>query len=284
MPTSNKVEKIFSRLESDYKMLVEKEYEVVGVFLYGSQNYKMDTDHSDIDTKAIVLPKFDDIVDSKDWVSKDIFLESGEKVDVKDVRLMFDCYKKQNINFLETLFTPYMYINPEYSGLFLGAVVKNREKIARYNPRKAVLSMYGNMKTKYKSMLHRAPHNEKEIDLYGYSLKDFHHIARINDFIQRYAEGQELYEATLVPKDVPTLISYKEKALDLEEAKSLAEKMIADTEKLVNEKVEEWKDLQPNVEVDTLLRDTQRMLIKHSLYKELVDGNPDAMRNKIFLI
>ena len=38
-----------------------KEEQIVGIFLQGSQNYKLDTPHSDVDTKLIVVPSFKDI-------------------------------------------------------------------------------------------------------------------------------------------------------------------------------------------------------------------------------
>lgn len=41
----------------------------VGLFLQGSQNYKLDYEDSDIDTKAIVLPSFSDFVLTRKPVS-----------------------------------------------------------------------------------------------------------------------------------------------------------------------------------------------------------------------
>ena len=81
------LEKVNNRVHSDYEFLKELGYNVVGVFVYGSNNYGMATEHSDVDTKAIVLPHFDDIVDSKDWVSKEYHRdEDGGKLEVKDIR------------------------------------------------------------------------------------------------------------------------------------------------------------------------------------------------------
>ena len=118
-------------------------------------------------------------------------------------------------------------------------------------------------------MLHKAPHNEEDIDKYGYSLKDFHHIARLYDFINRYIDGIESYEKILIPKHKELLISYKTTALPLDEAKELVEAMIAKTEERVNEKVEEWKALPVNKEVEELFTRVQRMLIKESLMADL---------------
>nr|DAE13207.1 MAG TPA: RNA repair pathway protein [Siphoviridae sp. ctLqe90] len=266
------LEKVNNRVHSDYEFLKELGYNIVGVFVYGSNNYGMATEHSDVDTKAIVLPHFDDIVDSKDWVSKEYHRdEDGGKLEVKDIRLMFNSYLKQNINFTETLFTKYFELNPEYAGMWLGAVIKNREAIAHYCPHKAVLTMYGNMKTKYKQMFHRAPHNEFDIDNYGYGLKDFHHIARLADFIKRYIAEDETYEKILIPKDPELLISYKTTPLPVEDAKKIAESLITEAEVLVDEYVMD-KHFETDKEVEDVLRNVQRTMIANSLKKELLES------------
>lgn len=104
----------------------------VGLFLQGSQNYNLDYEGSDIDTKAIMLPSFSDFVLNAKPLSTTHIMENNEHVDFKDIRLMFDCIKKQNVNFVEILFTPYSIINPEYADLFQ-PVLDAREEIARYN-------------------------------------------------------------------------------------------------------------------------------------------------------
>lgn len=84
----------------------------------GSQNYNLDYEGSDIDTKAIMLPSFSDFVLNAKPLSTTHIMENNEHVDFKDIRLMFDCIKKQNVNFVEILFTPYSIINPEYADPF----------------------------------------------------------------------------------------------------------------------------------------------------------------------
>ena len=39
-----------------------KEENILGIFAYGSQNYNLDTENSDWDTKAIIVPSFRDLV------------------------------------------------------------------------------------------------------------------------------------------------------------------------------------------------------------------------------
>lgn len=59
---TEKERKIIGRLESDYNLIQHDGYNVLGVFLQGSQNYGLDYEGSDIDTKAIIIPSFDDFV------------------------------------------------------------------------------------------------------------------------------------------------------------------------------------------------------------------------------
>ena len=97
---------------------IKDKYDVVYLALQGSQNYGLDVydkDYkSDVDTKAIILPSFEDIVYNRQPVSKTIVLDNNEHIDVKDIRVMFENFKKQNVNFLEILFTEFYILNEEY--------------------------------------------------------------------------------------------------------------------------------------------------------------------------
>ena len=103
------------RVNEHYAETKKMGYDVVGVFLCGSQNYGVAYEDSDIDTKAILLPTFNDFVLTRNPISTTHICENNEHIDLKDVRAMFDCFKKQNTNFIEILFTKYKVINPEYA-------------------------------------------------------------------------------------------------------------------------------------------------------------------------
>ena len=81
-----------------------KEEQLLGIFLYGSQNYGCETEESDVDTKAIYIPTFEELC-FDDPVSKEIQLKNDEHCEIKDIREMVKNFQKQNINFLEILFT-----------------------------------------------------------------------------------------------------------------------------------------------------------------------------------
>ncbi|MBO5957917.1 MAG: hypothetical protein J6Q39_10230, partial [Bacteroidales bacterium] len=84
--------------------------QIVGVFLQGSQNYNLDYEGSDIDTKLIVVPNFRDICLNKKPVSTTHVRANDEHTDWKDVRLYMETFRKQNLNFLEILFTKFYII------------------------------------------------------------------------------------------------------------------------------------------------------------------------------
>ena len=113
----NRKEKIMNRLQEHYNYLISLGYEVVCLCLQGSQNYNLDEYSeeymSDIDTKAIVLPCIDDFIMAASPVSTTIIMDNNEHIDVKDIRIMFDMFKKMNISYIELLYTEFKIINPE---------------------------------------------------------------------------------------------------------------------------------------------------------------------------
>lgn len=143
---------------------------VIGIFLQGSQNYGLDYEGSDIDTKLIVVPTFKEIAFNKQPVSTTHVRENNEHIDFKDIRLMLQTFRKQNLNFLEILFTPYKIVNPQYAQ-YWNELIEHREEIAHYSPYAAVKAMQGIAKEKYYAMEHRYPSKIEVIDEYGYDPK-----------------------------------------------------------------------------------------------------------------
>lgn len=217
-------QRIMKRVQEHYDYLAERGYEIVFLALQGSQNYGLDVyDNeymSDVDTKAVVLPSFEDFVYNRQPVSTTIVLENNEHIDVKDIRVMFDTYKKQNVNFIETLFTRFKIINPKYEDL-VQPLFENREEIAHININQALRCMAGMSMEKLKAMEHPYPTIIDKIEKYGYDPKQLHHIFRMNDFIRKYAQGKS-YEECLIPDNKELLINIKKACYSLQEARELA--------------------------------------------------------------
>lgn len=119
-----------------------KEENIVGIFAYGSQNYGVATETSDWDTKAIIVPSYEELV-LRPPVSREIHLENEEHCEVKDIREIVNMFKKQNINFLEILYTEYKWVNPMYKRQWEIYFEENREIITHYDTNKTVKSICG---------------------------------------------------------------------------------------------------------------------------------------------
>lgn len=175
---------------------------------------------SDIDTKAIILPNFEDIVLNREPKSTTIVLENNEHIDLKDIRVMFETYKKQNVNFIETLFTEFKIVNPKYIDL-VQPLFDNNEEIAHINYNQALRCMAGMSMEKLKALQHPYPTIIDKIEKFGYDPKQLHHILRMNEFIKKYAEGTP-YKECLKTEQKEYLIQIKKGVLEEDLAVKLA--------------------------------------------------------------
>ena len=170
------------------------------VALQGSWNYNLGYEKSDVDTKALILPEFNDIVLNNKPISTTHLMENEEHLDMKDIRVMFQNFWKQNINFLEILFSGYVSINPSYLDEYF-KLTDMAEDIAHYDEAKALNCMCGMVGEKLHALEHVYPATAADIERFGYSPKEFHHILRMRNFIDAYTRGIE-FSKCLVTFDV----------------------------------------------------------------------------------
>lgn len=187
---------IQKRLYGHLDFIRAQGYNPIYLALQGSQNYKLDYEESDVDTKAIVLPTLKDIVLSKDKVSTTVVLGNDEHCDVKDIRLMVNNFLKQNINFLEILFTDYYWVDENYK-TEIEALRAMREEIAHYNMIASINAMAGMTYEKKKAMEHPYPATITKIEKFGYDPKQLHHICRLREFMERYLAGESFQDCLL---------------------------------------------------------------------------------------
>jgi len=233
--------KINKRIKEHYEYLESKGYEIVGLFLQGSQNYNndiYDDDYqSDIDSKAIVLPTFEDFVGGKEPVSTTLVLENDEHIDVKDIRKMFDVLLKSNVNFLEILFTKYKIINEKYIEQ-IQTLLDNAERIAMSDKKQLLNCIVGMEKQKYVALKHPYPSIKDKIDKFHYDPKQLTHIIRLNYFIKRILNGETFSNALNEIDRKNYLVSVKKGMYDLETAEKIANEFDAETYKLKQEAFE----------------------------------------------
>ena len=246
---------------------------IVGVFLQGSQNYGLDYEGSDIDTKCIVLPTLEDLIFNRKPVSTTHVLPNEEHLDLKDVRLYFQTFRKQNLNFMEILFTKYKIVNPTYEPMW-NRLIENNEQIARYNPVGAVKTMKGIAMEKYHAMEHRYPSKVDLIDTWGYDGKQLHHLLRVGEYLDRYVAG-EPYADCLLTKKADLLKKVKDMSnplYTLDVARTIAGIQLGTINAVVDRFIEEHKDEPVDWHVDVLLDDVQRDIMKLGIELEMQKG------------
>ena len=257
------------RVNEHYCETKKMGYDVVGVFLAGSQNYGVAYEDSDIDTKAILLPTFNDFVLTKSPISTTHICENNEHIDLKDVRSMFDCFKKQNTNFIEILFTKYKVINPEYAKI-VAPLFENRELIASYNNYATINSLCGMALQKYNAMEHPYPTLLDKIEKFGYDPKQLHHIVRILYFTQDYITGHSYEECLNVPQK-KYLIEVKRGCHNLEEARKIA-KDATDEIYILKEEYMKTHPLVVKQEAEEILNSVLVNLLRYSFERTLKES------------
>ena len=266
-------QKIMPRLFQHLDAVKEKHPEWVGIFLQGSQNYGLDYEGSDVDSKLIVLPSFEDFVLNRKPYSYTHIMENEEHVDVKDIRLMFECFRKQNINFVEILFTPYHILNPKYAALFQ-PVLDARELVGRYNDFAALNCMVGTALEKQKALCHPYPATMEKIKKFGYDPKQLHHILRLDEFMKRWLEG-EPYAACLVSRRTDRLLDIKVNGVgSVDTATKLADDAV-NRMKSIKDQYMLSHEPAINKKVDVMLNDALVALFKYSFLHE-IGGNENA--------
>ena len=252
---------------------------IVGIFLQGSQNYGLDYEGSDIDTKLIVVPTWEDICFNRKPVSTTHIRANDEHIDLKDIRLIFQTFRKQNLNFMEILFTKYKIINPMYEE-YWAELVEYNEKIVMYDPCGAVKTMKGIAMEKYHAMEHRYPAKAEIIDAWGYDPKQLHHLFRISEFIDRYCDGMEKYADILIAKDGEWLKGIKKVSpterpyFDLEAARVQAKHELDN----VVQRAEAFckNEIPKDEQVDVILDRIQEKIMRDAIMAELLAVCPEC--------
>lgn len=263
----HKEQKINSRLREDFEYVTSLGYNVLGVFLQGSQNYNLDYEGSDIDTKAIIIPSFEDFVLNKKPVSTTLILPSNEHIDLKDIRLMHECFRKQNINFIEILFAKYKYLNPEYTELYQ-PMFDNNERIAHYNNYAAINCIAGMVFEKRKALCHPYEGLREKIEKYGYDNKQLHHILRCEEFLKRYI-NEVPYAECLIPTRPNYLISVKSGyGYSLEDAIGLADNCV-EIVKMVKQAYMDNYEVVIDKEADKIMNNVLIDVLKYAFRKEI---------------
>lgn len=193
------------------------EYRIIGVFYQGSGNYGLDYEGSDVDTKCVLAPSLKELAESK-MTSNTYVRENDEHIDFKDIRAMLETFRKSNLNFLEILYTKYYIINPIYKEEW-DKLVEARDSIVAMNLPSLIKSMKGIASEKYHALEHRYPSRIEWLDKFGYDPKQLHHLFRIEEFMDRWIDGESFADC-LISTEPEYLIEIKKGKYDLDVARA----------------------------------------------------------------
>lgn len=262
---------IMERLQEHYNeaLTIFPKDKILGIFIQGSQNYQLDYSGSDIDTKCIVLPSLEDICLNKKATSYTHVRDNNEHIDFKDLRVITGDFKKQNINFLEILFTKYRIINEDYADLFQ-VMFDRAEDIAQYDNYRFIKATAGMSMEKHKALELDRPSQHDEIVEYGWATKQLHHLSRLNLFIKRWIAGEPFADCLLDPRgeEMTYMKQYGHQTTTLEQARELAIQLDTETNTIKNEYIAIHEQVIKN-DVGDMIDNVVVDIIREGLKKEI---------------
>ena len=262
---------VMEKVKEHYQdaLLLFPENRIVGIFVQGSTNYGLDTESSDVDTKLIVTPSFKELAMNEKPVSTTHVRENEEHIDLKDIRLYIETFRKGNMNFLEILFTDYFIINPMYKDDW-DILVAHREEIAHLNPYRVMQAMYGMCSEKNHALTHRYPAKQHIIDEHGYDGKQLSHQERVRHAMIKYANAEPYWNCIHEPFEPYYLKMMKRHGLKLEEAKAMSDWSLAEAKKIREEFCSKFPN-EENENTVALMRDVQYRIMEKSVRREIYD-------------
>ena len=241
------------------------EHRIIGVFYQGSGNYGLDYEGSDVDTKCVLSPSLKELAESKP-TSTTYIRDNDEHIDFKDIRVMLETFKKENLNFLEILYTKYYVINPLYKKEW-EKITEARDVIVKANLPLILKSMKGIAGEKFHALEHRYPSRIEWIDKFGYDPKQLHHLFRIYNFMLRFVDG-EPFGSCLFATNADWLIDVKKGKYNLDDARKYGKETMECISALYEKYIEKW-----NKEVDLniykLFDEVSYSIIKIGIAEEL---------------
>lgn len=169
----------------DVKFIEDKypNYDVLGAFLYGSQNYNLDTENSDVDSIVVIIPSIKSLLYEKE-VSTTYELEDHHIV-VKDLKAFNKNLLTLSPMAVEPLFSRLTWINDKYKYIYQKFYHDNAQKIAMSYP----TILYDKVRAMIKSMARKESLTGKQYVL----------CKRMIRLLQKLAEGKSYEEAMWFP-------------------------------------------------------------------------------------
>ena len=221
-----KKEKILNKLKQhqEYaKNFLPDKTDILGTFLIGSQNYNLDNSQSDIDSKVVIIPDFEEITNTQP-PRNEIIAFGKDQINIIDYRLLPKFFNK-SFNYLELLFTDY-YIIDFYYEEYWNALKQEREDLAYLHPMKFYNAVFGMIKSLYSKIQKSSLTGEKV-----YYTKDLALMYFLRDLIFTYYYGCN-FKDCLQSCDREEYFKIKEGFINHKEAICLSQKIVEDVSSL----------------------------------------------------
>ena len=209
----------------------EDTYIWFGTFLYGSQNYGLDTEESDIDTISLYIPTIKTlsrenghtILLSEESKFNDYYANScdvKDHVSFKDIRLWIEGLTNGQPTSVELFYSIYRKINDKFLDAWL---YLNAQDILKINPERTILALKGTASNNLRGMWKLREGNEKDYDA-RYNVKAFSEAIRLIYMLFNYIKPNTNYTNIFVPKDSlrDFILSARNGELTYEDAKAWA--------------------------------------------------------------
>lgn len=238
--------------------------------LFGSQNYGLATEKSDVDTRSMVARGIEDFILDKERSNGIHIFSDNSHAEYKDIHLFFETLRKHNPSFLEILFSSEVIVSPLFSRSWSNLIAR-REEIARADPNRFYYSAFGLATQKYKNLCHISPATQANIAQYGYDPKNLCHLIRMYFLVLDYANGYPLEECFSMknsPKGQTLCAKVKSGAYPLKEAERLSRIIFECMKKKIDTLTSskwELKNTEINSFLDSLLVDFYRSTVFHAL-------------------
>lgn len=194
-----------------------------GAFVFGSQNYGLEYEGSDIDVRIIYIS-------DKNKPCRFRVLETGEHIEAISLFNFYVGLRDMDFQCLETLYSKYVLINSKYES-FWNILQQRREELAHLNERLWLEQFLYQCKITKERFDNNITEDLASLEKFGYAVKPLYHFTRFEETIQKYLMGQP-YEQVLLSDKREELIFIKQGGYSQ-----------ADAKKLVNEKYQYLSNL-----------------------------------------
>ena len=253
------LQKVFEHAQAVEEYCDKYGYYRVFTGLYGSQNYGLADEHSDVDTKSLIVPSASDWVWNNDGKANIVLtMPDGSHAELKPIVSMFKQFQKGNVNFLEIIDTPYVDINADWEWLYM-ELFDHFNDICEHNK-----YMQSEVLLGYVRQMEKRTLSTDE----DYDSKAFMHYLRLRNFVQRYLiEGQSFGQALDCSDEYAYLVGtvkahrfHKETVYDFINE---SEKWYQDIRKIVNERYTDEEKFDTNQFFRSLAIRTMEQLVSN---------------------